>query len=216
MSKLTQAEFYKLATRLRKENPGMTDEELGARLLNEAFGMTDEELAAPPTAEELAAMPGPQSIDDAVTKRLELAERIGELTRNGTPTGTGRLKTVARPIGKGQKVDSAEQPAVSLMIDDAVRPIGLDFVIDDVATLLGGDRGRAGELVEQAFAKGFKRRYVRTAGWTKPAPTEEERHVWALLSTEPTSVDDDGVRKRRQRAVEWFEKQGRVVKKRRD
>jgi hypothetical protein len=113
MSKLTQAEFYKLATRLRKENPGMTDEELGARLLNEAFGMTDEDLAAPPTAEELAAMPGPQSIDDAVTKRLELAERIGELTRNGTPTGTGRLKTVARPIGKGQKVDTAEQPAKS-------------------------------------------------------------------------------------------------------
>jgi hypothetical protein len=210
MSKLTQAEFYKLAARLRKENPGMADEELGARLLNEAFGMTDEELAAPPTAEELAAMPGPQSIDDALRVRLELAERIGELTRNGRPTGTGRLKTVARPIGKGQAISSEERPAMSLMIDNEVRPIGLDFVIDGVASLLDGDCRRAAELVERAFANGFD----RTAGWTEPLLTEEERHSMTLLTTEPTSVDDRGVRKARQRAVKWFQKRGRVIEER--
>jgi hypothetical protein len=157
-------------------------------------------------------MPEPQSIDNAVEKRLELAERIGELTRNGTATGTGRLKTVARPIGKGQKVNSAEQPTLFLMIDDSVRPIGLDFVIDEVALLLGGDRRRAVERVERRFAKGFKRRHVRTAGWTVPVPTEEERHIMTLLTTKLTSVDDGGVRKARQRAVKWFEKQGRVIK----
>ena len=157
-------------------------------------------------------MPEPQSIEDAIENRLELAEHIGELTRNGRPTGTGRLKTVARPIGKGQKVNSAEQPALFLMIDDSVRPIGLDLVIDGVAPLLGGDRRRAAERVERRFAKGFKRRHVRTAGWTVPVQTEEERHIMTLLTTEPTSVDDGGVRKARQRAVKWLEKQGRVIK----
>jgi hypothetical protein len=152
--------------------------------------------------------------DEVIASRLVLAIRIGELTRNGRPTGTGRLKTVARPIGKGQAISREERPALSLMIDNEVRPIGLDFVIDGMESLLDGDCRRAAELVERAFANGFKRRYVRTAGWTEPVLTEEERHSMTLLTTEPTSVDDRGVRKARQRAVHWFRKRGRVIEER--
>jgi len=149
--------------------------------------------------------------DEVIASRLVLAIRIAELTRNGRPTGTGRLKTVARPIGKGQAISREERPALFLMIDNEVRPIGLDLLVDGVASLLGGDRGRAGELVERAFAKGFKRRYVCTSGWTQQVLAEEERHFMTLHTTEPTSVDDRGVRKARQRAVEWYKKQGRVI-----
>ena len=152
--------------------------------------------------------------DEVIASRLVLAIRLGELTRDGKPTGTGRLKTVARPIGKGQAITSKERPALFLYIDHEVRPIGLDLVIDGVVALLLDGR-RAGDLVERAFSNGFKRRHVRTVGWTEPVLTDEERHTRTLLSTEPTSVDG-GVRKARQRAVKWFEQQGRAIKKRRD
>jgi hypothetical protein len=139
--------------------------------------------------------------DESIANHLVLAIRAGCVARERVvrdlhtremvrreATGTGRARTVARPV----------------FLRSAVGSIAASI----------GDCERAAELVDAAFVRGFRERYLDD--WTRPAPTEEERHLWALLSTEPTSVDDGGVRKRRQRAVKWFEKQGRVVKKRKD
>lgn len=124
--------------------------------------------------------------DEAIARFLVLAIRIGQVARQSNTTGTGRAKTVERP------------PLLTVVVDNVVG--------------LTGDRGKAAELVDSAFVKGYRKRYTNVLGWTKPPqPSAEERHSWTLLTTEPTSYDDGGVRKARQRATEWFRKQGRVI-----
>ncbi|TWB89296.1 hypothetical protein FBZ93_11611 [Bradyrhizobium macuxiense] len=61
--------------------------------------------------------------------------------------------------------------------------------------------------------EGWRKRHVDEVGWTTLQVMEEERHFTTLLNSKPTSVDDGGTRKRRQRAVEWFRKQGRYRRK---
>ena len=96
--------------------------------------------------------------DEVIAARLVLPIRAGCVARvRDVPdpytgkmvrrevTGTGRVKTVARPVFLGRTVD-------------------------EIARLLDGDRERADRLVDAAFEKGFRKRHLDD--WTKPRPTE--------------------------------------------
>jgi hypothetical protein len=129
--------------------------------------------------------------DEVIASRLILAIRIGQCER--------------------QKPKLSGWDYVATHVKRVARPLLLERVVDDLAMLLGGDRRRAAELADGAFMKGWRKRHLDQVGWIKRAVTEEERYSVKLLTTEPTSLDDCGVRKARQRAVKWFKKQGRVV-----
>jgi len=129
--------------------------------------------------------------DEMMASRLVLAIRIGQVERrNPKPSGCDYVATHARRVA---------------------RPLILKIAVDNV----GGYRARTAELVDAAFMEGWRKRHLDEVSWTKPAVTEEERHLSTLLNTERTSTDCGGVRKARQRAVRWFEKQGRAIERRR-
>jgi hypothetical protein len=123
--------------------------------------------------------------DEVIASRLVLAIRIGKVERQKPkPSGCDYVATHAKRVA---------------------RPLVLKIAVANV------DHARAAELVDEAFMEGWRKRHLDEVGWTEPVPTEEERHFLALLATAPTSLDDGGVRKRRQRAVEWFRKHGRSI-----
>jgi len=123
--------------------------------------------------------------DEVIASRLVLAIRIGQVERQKPkPSGCDYVATHAKRVA---------------------RPLVLKIAVANV------DHARAAELVDEAFMKGWRKRHLDEVGWTKPVPTEEERHLLALLATAPTSLDYGGVRKRIQRAIDWFRKQGRVI-----
>jgi hypothetical protein len=123
--------------------------------------------------------------DEVIASRLVLAIRIGQVERRKPkPSGCDYVATHAKRVA---------------------RPLVLKIAVANV------DHARAAELVDEAFMEGWRKRHLDEVGWTKPVPTEEERHLLALLATAPTSLDDGGVRKRIQRAIDWFRKQGRVI-----
>jgi hypothetical protein len=159
----------------------MTDEEIIA--LAERYYKDGRASTAVPTRDEVVAMRLVLPIRAGCVARVRVVPDpyTGKMVRR-EPTGTGRANTVARPIF---------------------------LKVDEIADLLEGDRERAARLTDAAFERGFRKRHLDD--WINPRPTEEQRHLWTLLTTEPTSVDVGGVRKRRQRAIAWFRKAGRVV-----